>query len=216
MRIGLLGKKIGMTRVYDEKGRATAVTVIEAGGNAALQRKTTAADGYSALQVGYDTQKESRVNKAELGHFQKNGSDPKKLVREFRLEEDIAEDAEVDLSVGRFQAGQLVDVIGKSKGKGFQGVMKRAGFSGQGASHGAKTHRRNGSVGAGSTPGLVWKNTGMPGHTGDRRVTVQNLKILQVREADNVLLITGAVPGPNGSYVVVRPAKKAPLTEVIG
>lgn len=200
-----------MTRVYDEKGRATAVTVIEAGGNVALQRKTTDIDGYSALQVGYGSQKESRVNKADLGHFQKNGSEPKKWVREFRLEEDIAADAEIDLSVGRFQAGQLVDVIGKSKGKGFQGVMKRAGFSGQGASHGAKTHRRNGSVGAGSTPGLVWKNTGMPGHTGDRRITVQNLKILQVREADNVLLITGAVPGPNGSYVVVRPAKKAPL-----
>jgi len=204
-----------MTRVYDEKGRATAVTVIEAGDNVALQRKTTVNDGYSALQVGYDTQKASRVNKAELGHFQKNGSEPKKLVQEFRLEEDIPADAEIDLTVGRFQPGQLVDVIGKSKGKGFQGVMKRHGFSGQGASHGAKTHRRNGSVGAGSTPGLVLKNMGMPGHTGDRRITVQNLRILQVRESDNVLLITGAVPGPNGSYVVVRPAKKAPLPEEV-
>ena len=215
MRIGLLGKKIGMTRVYDTKGRATAVTVIEADGNVALQRKTKDSDGYSALQVGYDTQKTSRVNKADLGHFQKNGSEPKKLVKEFRLEEDIAADAEIVLSVARFQPGQLVDVIGKSKGKGFQGVMKRHGFSGQGASHGAKTHRRNGSVGAGSTPGLVLKNTGMPGHTGDRRITVQNLKILQVRDEDNVILISGAVPGPNGSYVVVRPAKKAPLPQEV-
>ncbi len=202
-----------MTRVYDEKGRATAVTVIEAGGNVALQQKTKENDGYSALQVGYDSQKASRVNKADLGHFQKNGSEPKRLIREFRLEDDIAADAEIDLTVGRFQAGQLVDVIGKSKGKGFQGVMKRHGFSGQGASHGSKTHRRNGSVGAGSTPGLVLKNTGMPGHAGDRRITVQNLRILRVREADKVLLITGAVPGPNGSYVVVRPAKKAPLPQ---
>lgn len=213
MRIGLLGKKIGMTRVYDEKGRATAVTVIEAGGNTALQRKTVGKDGYSALQVGYDDQKESRVNKAQLGHFGKNGSTPKKLVKEFRLDEDLADGVELDLSVNLFQAGQAVDVIGQSKGKGFQGVMKRHNFSGQGASHGAKTHRRNGSIGQGSTPGLVWKNTGMPGHMGDRRVTVQNLRVLQVREADNVLLITGAVPGPNGGYVIVRPAKKRPLPE---
>jgi len=213
MRIGLLGKKIGMTRVYDDKGKATAVTVIEAGGNVALQRKTTEKDGYSALQVGYGDQKESRVNKAELGHFKANGSTPKSVVKEFRLEEDLEDGVELDLSVNLFQAGQTVDVIGQSKGKGFQGVMKRHNYAGQGASHGSKMHRRNGSIGQGSTPGLVWKNTGMPGHMGDRRVTVQNLKILQVREADNVLLITGAIPGPNGGYVVVRPAKKSPLPE---
>lgn len=199
-----------MTRVYDEKGKATPVTVIEAGENTLLQVKTLENDGYSAVQVGFDTQKESRVNKAELGHFDKAGSAPKKLVREFRLEDTETADADLNLKVTLFQPGQLVDVIGHSKGKGFQGVMKKHNFHGQGASHGSMMHRRNGAIGNRSTPGRVWKNMGMPGHMGDRNVTVQNLRILQVREADNVLLVTGAVPGPNGSYVVIRPAIKSP------
>jgi len=211
MRIGLLGKKIGMTRVYDEKGRATAVTVIEAGGNTKLQVKTVEKDGYSAVQIGFDTQKPQRVSKAELGHFSKAESEPKKLVREFRLEDSETPAADVDLSINLFKAGQLVDVIGQSKGKGFQGVMKKHGMAGQPASHGSMMHRRNGAIGNRSTPGRVWKNMGMPGHMGDEKVTVQNLKVLQVREADNVLLITGAVPGANGSYVVIRPAIKHPV-----
>ncbi len=211
MRLGLLGKKIGMTRVYDEKGRATPVTVIEAGGNVKLDVKTQERDGYSAVQVGYGDQKESRLRGSELGIFKKAGVDGKKMVREFRLEEDVAADADLNLNVTLFQAGQLVDVIGQSKGKGFQGVVKKHGMHGQPASHGSMMHRRNGAIGNRSTPGRVWKNMGMPGHMGDKRVTVQNLRILQVREADNVLLVTGAVPGPNGGYVVIRPAKKAPL-----
>jgi large subunit ribosomal protein L3 len=211
MRIGLLGKKIGMTRVYDNNGRATAVTVIEAGGNTKLQVKTPENDGYSAVQVGFDVQKESRVNKAELGHFKKAGSEPKKLVAEFRLEDGQTVGDDLNLQVNLFKPGQLVDVIGQSKGKGFQGVMKKHNMDGQGASHGSMMHRRNGAIGNRSTPGRVWKNMGMPGHMGDERVTVQNLKVLQVREADNILLITGAVPGANGSYVVVRPAIKHPV-----
>ena len=207
--LGLLGKKIGMTRVYDDKGRATAVTVIEAGGNTILQLKTQEKNGYSGVQVGFDTQKESRVGKALLGHFKKAGSEPKKRIEEFRLPADTAADA-IDLKVTVFTAGQFVDVIGRSKGKGFQGVMKKHNFDGQGASHGSMMHRRNGAIGNRSTPGRVWKNMGMPGHMGDEKVTVQNLKILAVRETDNVLLVTGAVPGPNGSYVVVRPARKNP------
>jgi large subunit ribosomal protein L3 len=210
MSIGLIGKKIGMTRVYDDKGKATPVTVIEAGGNALLQVKTTANDGYAAAQIGFDTQKESRLGKAELGHFQKAGAEPKKIVREFRLEADLPE-GDVNLGVGLFQPGQFVDVVGRSKGKGFQGVVRKHGMAGQPASHGSMMHRRNGAIGNRSTPGRVWKNMGMPGHMGDDRVTVQNLRILQVREAENVLLITGAVPGANGSYVVIRPAKKKPL-----
>jgi len=209
MKIGLLGKKLGMTRVYDENGRATAVTVIEAGGNTALQVKSPEKDGYTGVQVGFDTQKESRVTKALLGHFKAKNSEPKKLVREFRLPDGTTLEGEIDLRVTQFAVGDTVDVIGQSKGKGFQGVVRKHGMAGQPQSHGSMMHRRNGAIGNRSTPGRIWKNMGMPGHMGDNRVTVQNLKIVQVREEDNVILVTGAIPGANGSYVVVRPAKKA-------
>jgi large subunit ribosomal protein L3 len=209
MSIGLLGKKIGMTSVYDANGKLRPVTVIAAGDNTLLRRLTTENDGYSAIQVGFDAQKESRVPKPLLGGFSKAGSEPKKLVREFRLKQDAPE-GEINLAVTQFQAGDYVDVVGRSKGKGFQGVMKKHNFAGQGAAHGSKTHRRNGAIGNRSTPGRIWKNMGMPGHMGDERVTVQNLQVLQVREADKVILISGAVPGANGSYVVVRPALKKP------
>ena len=212
MKVGLLGKKIGMTRVYDATGKATPVTVIEAGGNSLLQTKTAEKDGYQAIQVGFDTQKESRLPKPLLGHFKKAESEPKKFVREFRLPDGTQVEGELNLAVTQFEAGQFVDVVGRSKGKGFQGVVKKHGFAGQPAAHGSKTHRRNGAIGNRSTPGRVWKNMGMPGHLGDDRVTVQNLRIVQVRAEDNVILVGGAVPGANGSYVVIRPAKKKPET----
>jgi len=212
MSIGLLGQKIGMTSVYDANGRMRPVTVIAAGDNVLVRRITAENDGYSAIKVGFDVQKESRVNKAELGEFTKAGVEPKKFVREFRLPAD-APDGEIDLNVTQFQPGDFVDVIGRSKGKGFQGVMKKHNFAGQGAAHGSKTHRRNGAIGNRSTPGRIWKNMGMPGHMGDERVTVQNLQVVQVREAEKVILISGAVPGPTGSYVVVRPAIKRPVKE---
>ena len=208
MKIGLLGKKIGMTRFYDDKGKATPVTVIEAGGNTALQIKTEANDGYSSVQVGFDAQKEQRVTKPLLGHFKKANSEPKKFIREFRLQEGASLDATVDLNVSQFAVGDVVDVVGRSKGKGFQGVMKKHNMSGQPMSHGHMMHRRNGAIGNRSTPGRVWKNMGMPGHLGDERVTVQNLKVVQVRPEEGVILISGAVPGANGGYVIVRPAVK--------
>jgi large subunit ribosomal protein L3 len=208
MKLGLLGKKIGMMRVYDATGKATPVTVIEARGNSLLQTKTVEKDGYQAIQVGFDTQKESRLPKPLLGHFQKAGVEPKKFVREFRLPDGSQLEGELNLAVTQFEPGQFVDVIGRSKGKGFQGVVKKHGFAGQPAAHGSKTHRRNGAIGNRSTPGRVWKNMGMPGHLGDDRVTVQNLRIIQVRAEDNVILVGGAIPGANGSYVVIRPAKK--------
>jgi large subunit ribosomal protein L3 len=208
MKIGLLGRKIGMTRVYDANGKATPVTVIEAGGNKVVQVKNEDTDGYSAVQVGFDSQKESRVTKPLIGHFKKANSEPKKFVREFRLPDGMKVDADLNVSVNQFQPGEFVDVIGRSKGKGFQGVVKKHGFAGQPASHGSKTHRRNGAIGNRSTPGRVWRNMGMPGHMGDERVTVQNLRIVQVRPEENLILVSGAVPGSNGSYVVVRPAKK--------
>ena len=208
MKIGLLGKKIGMTRFYDDKGKATPVTVIEAGGNTALQIKTESSDGYSSVQVGFDAQKEQRVTKPLLGHFKKANSEPKKFIREFRLQEGASLDATVDLNVSQFAVGDVVDVVGRSKGKGFQGVMKKHNMSGQPMSHGHMMHRRNGAIGNRSTPGRVWKNMGMPGHLGDERVTVQNLKVVQVRPEEGVILISGAVPGANGGYVIVRPAIK--------
>jgi large subunit ribosomal protein L3 len=130
------------------------------------------------------------------------------LLREFRLPDQTQITGDVDLSVKQFQPGEFVDIIGRSKGKGFQGVVKKHNFAGQPAAHGSKMHRRNGAIGNRSTPGRVWKNMGMPGHLGDERVTVQNLRVVQVRDEENVILVSGAVPGANGSYVVVRPAKK--------
>jgi len=196
-----------MTRVYDEAGTITPVTVILAEPNAVLQVKTQDNDGYTAVQLGVFDQKEHRVTKPQLGHFKAAGCAPKKFVREFTTEG--GENKLGDLiTVTGFKAGQLVDVIGVSKGKGFQGPMKKHNFDGQGAAHGSKTHRRNGAIGCRSTPGRIYKNHGMAGHMGDERVTVQNLRVVQVREADHVLLVSGAVPGAAGSYVVVRTAIK--------
>lgn len=208
MSTGLLGKKKGMTHIYDDKGRFVSVTVIEAGGNRVLQLKTAEKDGYAAAQVGFDDQKKQRVSKAQLGHFSKSDSAPKKFIREFRLKGNDSLPDLGDLPLTNFEVGQFVDVIGRSKGKGFQGVVKRHGFAGQPASHGSMMHRRNGAIGNRSTPGRVWKNMGMPGHMGDERITVQNLKIVQVREQDNVILVSGSVPGPINGYLIVRPSKK--------
>src|SRR6267143_1758118 len=209
MIIGLLGQKIGMTSLYDARGRLCSVTVIAAGDNVLLRRLTEEKEGYFAVQIGFGAQKESRLTKALVGEFKKAGVEPQRVMREFRLKNDLPE-GEINLSVTQFQVGDFVDVIGRSKGKGFQGVMKKHNFHGQGAAHGSKTHRRNGAVGYRSTPGRIWKNMGMPGHLGDERVTVQNLQVMQVRENENIILVSGAVPGSNGSYVVVRPAIKHP------
>ena len=159
--------------------------------------------------LGFDTQKKQRVTQPLLGHFEKAGSEPKSFIREFRLPDGTTLEGAVDLNVKQFAVGDVVDVIGQSKGKGFQGVIKKHGMAGQGASHGSMMHRRNGAIGNRSTPGRIWKNMGMPGHMGDKRVTVQNLRVVQVREDEGVILIAGAIPGANGGYVVVRPAKKA-------
>jgi len=201
-----------MTRVYDEKGRATTVTVIEARGNRILQVKSKETDGYAAVQVGFGEQKPSRVPKPQAGHFAKSESTPKRFIREFRLEEGAAAPESADIPLTIFEIGQYVDVIGQSKGKGFQGVMKKHNAAGQPAAHGSMMHRRTGAIGNRSTPGRVWKNLGMPGHLGDERVTVQNLQILQIREEDGVILVDGPVPGAKGSYVVVRPAVKRKKT----
>ncbi len=213
MSLGLLGKKLGMTRVFNDEGVAIPVTVVDVSGNQILQRKTSDKDGYSAVQVGFDDQKEKRLNKPEQGHVLAQGGSPKKLINEFRFENDEALPAEdlKELSPTLFEAGQWVDVIGTTKGKGFQGVVKRWGFGGLPQTHGSMMHRRPGAVGCGTTPGRIWKGRKMPGRHGNYRRTVQNLKVVQVREDDGVLLISGALPGAKGGYVMVRPAIKKPL-----
>ena len=209
MSIGLLGKKIGMTRIYNEDGAMVPVTVVEVSDNTVLQVRNSETDGYTAVQVGYDGQKEQRVNQPELGHFKKAGSEPKRFIKEFRTEEgEEAPEVGSKLGVDLFEAGQFVDVVGTSKGKGFQGVYKRYGFGGLKQTHGSMMHRRTGAIGAGSTPGRVWKNTKMPGRQGTDRITIQNLKVVEARPDDNVLLISGAIPGAKGGYVVIRPAVK--------
>ncbi len=208
MSLGLLGKKLGMTRLFDEDTQSMIpVTVIEVGGNQIVQTKTVEKDGYSAVQVGYGDKKEFRVGKPALGHFKANGANPKYKVQEFRF----AEGAEVPTEhpgAELFEAGQWVDVIGTTKGRGFQGAVRRHGFGGLKQTHGSMMHRRTGAIAAGSTPGRVWKNQKMPGHMGTDRRTTQNLKIVAVRPEDNVILVSGNVPGHNGGYVTVRPAKK--------
>jgi large subunit ribosomal protein L3 len=207
MSIGFLGKKVGMTRVYNDKGEVQPVTVVHVGGNVVTQVRTIENDGYEAVQLAYDDQKGHRLAKAQQGHFKKAGAGAKKFVREFRGEAgDLVPGAE--LKASRFVVGQFVDVIGVSKGKGFAGIIKKHHASGQNETHGSMMHRRPGAIGMRSTPGRIWKNQSMPGHLGDDRRTVQNLRIVQVREDDGALLIRGAVPGANGSYVLVRPSKK--------
>lgn len=211
MALGLLGKKVGMTRIFDaEAGTSIPVTVIDVAGNEFLQVKTTETDGYSAVQVGYDDQKEFRLNLPDRGHFSKYGASPKKLVKEFRFDSDadIPNTEEAHPGAELFQAGQWVDALGTTKGKGFQGVVKRYNFAGQPDSHGHMMHRRPGGVGAGTWPGRIWKNKKMPGRHGVYNRTVQNLKIVQVRPEDNVILVSGAVPGHKGAYVIIRPSVK--------
>lgn len=208
MSLGLLGKKIGMTRLFDQQaGSMIPVTVIDVSGNAILQVKTVEKDGYTALQIGFDDQKEQRVSKPDLGRFKKAGSTPKRFIQEFRFEKGAAT-PEAHPGLELFSAGQWVDVIADSKGRGFQGAVKRHGFGGLKMTHGSMMHRRTGAIGCRSTPGRVWKNQKMPGHMGTTRTTVQNLKVVAVRPEDGVILISGAVPGSKGGYVTVHPAKK--------
>jgi large subunit ribosomal protein L3 len=197
-----------MTRLFDEQaGSMIPVTVIDVSGNTILQVKTPESDGYTAVQIGFDNQKEQRVNKPDLGRFKKAGSEPKRFIKEFRLAAGTTPPtAHPDLAV--FTEGQWVDVIGTTIGKGFQGAVKRHGFGGLKMTHGSMMHRRTGAIGCRSTPGRVWKNQRMPGHMGQTRATIQNLKIVAIRPEDGVILISGPVPGSKGSYLTIRPAKK--------
>lgn len=212
MPLGLIAKKIGHTRVYNEQGVIIPVTVVLAGPNYVLQtKKADGKDGYNAVQLGFDEQKEQRLNKPKLGHIRKHNGVPVKRIREFRDFSKEVKPGEV-LNVDLFEAGQFVDCIGITKGKGFQGVVRRHGFRGGDATHGAKGwHRRTGAIGCRLFPGHVNRGQRMPGHMGSVRRTVQNLEIIQVRKDDNVLLIKGSFPGSEGEYCIIREAKKIPI-----
>ena len=205
----LLGKKVGMTQVYDGDNALIPVTVVEAGPCPVVQVKTVASDGYNAVQLGFGPQKESRLSQPELGHLKKAGVAPVSRLSEVRLPAaPTAKPGDV-VTVEIFKEGQLVDVIGVTKGKGFQGVVRRFRVAGGPASHGSMFHRRIGAIGMRQTPGRVFKNQKMPGHMGSVSRTVQNLKVVKVLADKNLLLVRGAIPGANGSDVIIRSAIKA-------
>ncbi len=204
----MIGKKIGMTQLFTDTGEVLPATVMEAGPCTVIQRKTKDKDGYSAIQFGFE-EKKRNVKKSLLGHFKKWGAEPRKIVREFRLESPDEYKSGQELRVDMFSPGDFVDVTGVSKGKGFTGVVKRWGFAGGPGSHGThKWNRRPGSIGASADPSRVFKGTKMAGHAGRRRVTTQNLKVLKVDVEKNSLIVEGAVPGANGGYLVIKKAKK--------
>jgi len=208
--LGLLGKKLGQTSVYNAQGVIVPVTIVQVGPNRVIQTKTVATDGYNAVQLGFDDQKEQRMTRPLLGHFKKHSALPTKRVGEFRDFPLPVKPGDV-IGAAIFAQGDFVDAIGVTKGRGFEGVMKRHNFRGGDASHGAKGwRRRSGAIGQRLFPGTVMRGMKMPGHMGQIRRTAQNLQIIQVREADNLLLIKGAIPGANNDYVVIRESKKLP------
>jgi large subunit ribosomal protein L3 len=209
-RPGLLGRKIGMTQIFDEEGDVVPVTVVATGPCSVIQVKTQDINGYSALQLGFEPRKEKHTTKGELGHFNKAGLAPKRFVREIRLETDPTQEVGSQLDVSDvFEGVKKVDVTGISKGCGFSGVMKRHNFKGFIRTHG--THeffRHGGSIGCRLTPGRVFLGKAMPGQMGNRRVTVQNLTIAKIDAEQNLLFIKGGLPGKNGGYLVIRHAVK--------
>jgi large subunit ribosomal protein L3 len=204
----LIGKKVGMTQVFDEAGNQIPVTVIQAGPCVVVQRKTAETDGYDAVQIGYGEQKPQRVNKPSTGHFAKAGVPPQRRLKEFRVDAASELKAGDSIGVNCFNDINYVDVTATSKGRGFQGVVKRWNFGGGRATHGSHHHRTPGSIGMCTFPSRVFKGKKMPGHMGNTQITVQNLKVIAVREEDHAILVKGAIPGPTGGYVQIRKAIK--------
>ena len=200
----IIGKKIGMTQVFDQDGKVIPVTVIQAGPCWVVQKKTQESDGYDALQIGFDEAKAKRTTKPRAGHFAKAGVKPQRVLREWRGESDLEVGAELRVDV--FEPGAAIHVTGTSKGKGFQGVVKRHGFSGGPATHGSKTGRIPGSIGNSAYPGRVIKGKKLPGQMGNKQVSVRNLTVMGVDAEQNLMWIKGAVPGGRNSYVFIRGA----------
>ena len=205
MKKFIIARKIGMTQVFDEAGLAIPVTVLEAGPCTVIQKKTVETDGYSALKVGFSEVSDRRVTKPELGMFKKIGVSPLKFVQEFKAEDSDRFDVGQVIGVGNmFEYGDKVDVSGISKGKGFQGAIKRHGYSTGRVTHGSKFHRGIGSLGACSYPGRIFKGKKMPGHMGKEKVTVQNLAVVKIDADRNIMLVKGAVPGAKGTVLTVK------------
>jgi large subunit ribosomal protein L3 len=207
---GILGIKLGMTQVFAEDGTAVPFTVLQAGPCVIVQRRTKDKDGYDAVQLGLvEFIKPQRVNKPRTGHFKKSNVAPMRYLREIRIEDSKDESKSGDrVLVDSFKEGEWVDVTGVSKGKGFQGGVKRWHFRGGDASHGSMFHRAPGGIGASSFPSRVWKGQHFPGHMGNEQKTVQKLKVVKIDSDENLLLVRGAVPGPSGAYIMIRRAKK--------
>ncbi|MEU8634702.1 50S ribosomal protein L3 [Amycolatopsis sp. NPDC048633] len=211
---GILGTKLGMTQVFDEQNRVVPVTVVKAGPNVVTQVRTQDKDGYTAVQLAFGAVDPRKVNKPRTGHYDKAGVTPRRFLAELRTTDAETYEVGQEITAEVFAAGVEVDVTGTSKGKGYAGVMKRHGFKGQGASHGAQAvHRRPGSIGGCATPGRVFKGVRMAGRMGVDRVTTQNLTVHAVRAEDGLLLIKGAVPGPKGGLLFVRSAAKGGNSE---
>ncbi len=205
MSKGIIGKKLGMTQIFNEQGQVVPVTVIQAGPCVVIQRKTTAKEGYDAIQIGFvDPVGGKRASKPEKGHTEKHGVAPLRVMREFRVEAGDERKAGDSVTASEFEAKAKVNVIGVSKGKGFAGVMKRHHFKGGRATHGSMFHRAPGSIGGSSNPSRVFPGMRMGGQMGNEQVTVRNLEIARVDAENNLLLIKGAVPGPKGGYVVIK------------
>ena len=210
MQKALIGKKIGMTQIFDEKGKVVPVTVVEAGPCVVSQIKTVETDGYAAVQVGFGDAKAKHVTKPLQGHFKKADVAPKRILKEFRFDDCSGFELGQIIKADVFETGDKVDVTGKSKGKGYAGVIKRWNFARLKETHGSgPVARHGGSMGACSSPSRVWKGKKMAGHLGAERVTVQNLTVVKIDAENNLLAIKGAVPGPNGGYVVVKDSVKA-------
>ena len=209
MNKGIIGKKIGMTQIFDEKGNVIPVTVIETAGNIVSQIKTVETDGYNAIQLGYGEIKDKHINKPEAGHFAKAKIANKKHLREFRLDSVEGITVGTELTVTEFAEGDRLDIQGTTKGKGFQGVIKRHGQHRGPMGHGSMYHRRPGSMGPTSTPGRVFKGKKLPGHMGRVTVTIQNLDVVKVDSDKNVVLVKGSVPGPKGAILKLKTSVKA-------
>ena len=209
MSKAIIGKKVGMTQIFDEKGTVIPVTVIEAGPCNVVQVKTVETDGYSAIQLGFGEVKEHKVNKPEMGHFKKASVKAQKHLREFRVEDTSSVKVGDVVKADVFVSGDIVDIQGTSKGHGFQGVIKRHGQSRGPMGHGSMYHRRPGSMGSTSTPGRVFKGKKLPGHMGVETVTIQNLKVVAVDLDKNVILVKGSVPGAKGSILKIKNSVKA-------
>ena len=209
MKKGIIGRKVGMTQIFDEKGNVIPVTVIEAGPCTVAQVKTVETDGYDAVQLGFGEVKDKHINKPEKGHFAKTNLEPKKHLREFRLDDVSNFKVGDELKADVFEAGEKVDIQGTTKGKGFQGVIKRHGQHRGPMGHGSMYHRRPGSMGSTSTPGRVFKGKKLPGHMGRVTITIQNLDVVRVDMDKNVILLKGSVPGAKGSILKIKSAVKA-------